>query len=87
MPSCRTLAHRADEPRAAGIQEREDGEKIGRVQRDVHFAVHRLAARLDVGDLEEMLVCAAAEANGECLAHGGMCPVASGQIIGRAPLL
>ena len=35
------LAHCADQPRAPVALQREDGEKIGRVQRDVQLAVHR----------------------------------------------
>ena len=56
-------AHGADEPRATVLLQRKDGEEIARVQGRVQLAVHRRAARFDVGDVEEMIVGAAWEAN------------------------
>ena len=42
--------------------------KIGRVQRAVQLAVHRRAARVDVGDVKEMVVGAARETDLQSLA-------------------
>ena len=57
------IAYRADEPRAPFVLQRKDREKIGRVQADVQLAVHRRAARLDIGDVKEMVVRAAGKAD------------------------
>ena len=56
-------AHGADEPRVPLLLQRKDGEKIGRVQGDVQLAVHRRSARFDVGDVEQVVVGAAGEAD------------------------
>ena len=80
------LPHGADEPRAPLALQREDGEEIGAVQRDVELAVHRLSARLHVGDVEEMRVHAAGKTDPHRLAHGGMRAVAPGHVGRRARL-
>ena len=76
MPVCRALAHRADEPRAPLALQREDGEKVGRVQRDLQLAVHRRSPRCHVRDIKEVSVCAARESNLQRLAHDGVRAIA-----------
>ncbi len=46
----------------------------------MQLAVHHGAARLDIGDVEEMVVRAARETDAQPLAHGGMRAVAAGDI-------
>ena len=53
------VANRADEADAATVVEREDGEEVGVVERDVELAVGDRARGLDVGDVEEVRVFAA----------------------------
>ena len=60
-------AHDADEARAPVLLQWKDGKKIARVQRGVQLAVHRRAARVDVGDVEEMVVRAARKSDAERL--------------------
>jgi hypothetical protein len=43
----------------------------------MQFAVQGLPARLNVGDVEEVLVGPAGESNPDRLAHGGMRPIAA----------
>jgi hypothetical protein len=73
-------AHGADQPRAPVLLQRKDGEKIARVQCGVQLAVHCRAARFDVGDVEEMIVCAAPETDRRRLAHRRMCAIAAGDV-------
>ena len=54
--------------------------KSRRVQRRVQLAVHRRAARFDVGDVEEMVVRAAGKPDPQGLAHGRMRAVAAGDV-------
>ena len=77
-------AHRANETRAPVVLQRKDDEKIGRVQGAVQFAVHHRAARVDVGDIKEMVVGAAWKTDLQGLAHGGVRAVAAGEIGGLA---
>jgi hypothetical protein len=60
--------------------QREDGEKVGGVQPDVNFPLPERAAGFHVGDIEDVLVRAAGEADRQCLAHRGMRAVAAGNI-------
>ena len=78
------LAHGADEPRAPLALQREDGEKIGRVQADVQLAVHHRSARFHVGDIKEVGVHPARETDSQRLAHDGMRAITSGNIGCRA---
>ncbi len=79
-------AHGADEPRVAVLFQRKDGKKIARVQRDVQLAVHRRAARFDVGDVEQVIVRAARETDRQRLPHRGTRAVAAGDEGGLARL-
>ena len=63
MRSSATVAHGADESRPSVALQREDGQKVGLVERDVQLAVHHRAARLDVGDVEQVRVRAAGKAD------------------------
>ena len=54
-------ANGADETRAPLVLQRKDDEKIGGVQGAVQLAVHHRAARVDVGDVKQMVVRAARE--------------------------
>ena len=46
----------------------------------MQFAVHHRAARVDVGDVKEMVVGAAGKTNRQALADGGVRAVAAGEI-------
>ena len=59
LPAACRLSHSADETHTSVVFQREDGQEVRRVQPDVHLAVHHRSARLDVGDIEEMVVGAA----------------------------
>ena len=74
------LADRPDETRTPLGLQRKNGEKIGRVQGDVHLAVHRRSVRLHVGDIEEVGVRAARKTDLQRLPHGGMGAVAPGNV-------
>src|SRR5262245_55769645 len=49
-------AHGADQPNASIIFERKESQKIALVQPDMYLAVHQRACRLDIGDVENVLV-------------------------------
>ena len=50
----------------------------------MQFAVHHRAARLDIGDVEEMVVRAAGKPIAKAFAHGGVRAVAAGEVGGLA---
>ena len=60
-----SLSQGPDEPRTPSALQRKHGEKVRSVQRHVQLAVHRLAAGVDVGDVEEMRVGPARETDTE----------------------
>src|SRR5260221_7826514 len=65
-------AHGADEPRVSISLQRKHREKIGRVERGVQLAIHRRAARFDVGDVKEVFVGTAGKTDRESLPYRGM---------------
>jgi hypothetical protein len=74
----------SDEPGAMCTIQRKHGEKVRSVERDVDIAVHHRATRIDIGDVEQMLVCPAWETNRQRLANAGMSAVAAGDKCGFA---
>ena len=77
-------AHGADEPRVPLLFQREDGEKIGGVQSDVHLAVHGRSTGFYVSDVEQVGVGSAGAADLQRLAYGGTRAVASRKVGGLA---
>ena len=52
----RIVAHRTDQPRSAGVLQREHREEVGVIEVDVQFAVHRGSGGLDIRNIEQMVV-------------------------------
>src|SRR5262245_9384190 len=63
------IAHGADQPNASIIFERKESQKIAPVQPDMYLAVHQSACRLDIGDVENVLVSPTGKADIQSLAH------------------
>src|SRR4030095_14964093 len=74
------LAHAPQEACTPFILQRKDSEEVSRVQRGVDLAVHCRAARFHIGDVKEMVVGAAREADRPGLPDRRMCAVAAGDI-------
>ena len=81
------VANGADEADAAVVVQRKDGEEVGVVERDVKLAVGDGAVGDDVGDVEEVRVLAAGEADIERLPHDRAGAVAAGKKSTAAGLL
>ena len=69
-----------DEPGLPLSLQREDDEKIAAVERDMQFTIHGGAARLHIGDVEEMVVDPARKTNLQGLTDNGMCAIAAGNV-------
>src|SRR5262249_1845453 len=78
------IAHGADQSNASIIFERKKSEKIALVQPDMQLAVHQRARRLDIGDIEDVLVSGAGKADVQSLAHPRMGTIASSEVSGPA---
>jgi len=78
------LLHGADKAGMGFAFHGENGEKIRDVEADMNFAIHRRAVSCHVGDIEEVVVRPAGEADPQGLAYGGMRAVASGDESSRA---
>src|SRR6185437_15432977 len=63
------ITNRADQARTSFAGEREHGNKIGFIEIDVQFSVNRRSLRLDVSNIEEVLVGAAWKAGCDGLAY------------------
>ena len=63
-------ANCANETGASIVLQWKDDEKIGSVQCAVDLAVHYRAARVDIGDVKEVVVRASWETDPQALAHG-----------------
>ena len=63
------VSHRADQPRLARAGQREHAEEISLIEIDVQLAVDGGAARLDIGDVEDLPVGAAGKAGAHGFAH------------------
>ncbi len=74
----------ADEAGTASGLQREQGDEIAFVDRDVQLAVHHRSARLDVSDVEEVFVGAAGEFKVQPGPYGRVRAVAAGQERGLA---
>jgi hypothetical protein len=70
----------SDEAEAAFLLEREDGDEVGVFEVDVDLAVGGGAGGVDVGDIEQAGVRAAGKLCAQCLADGGACAVAAGEV-------
>ncbi len=81
------LADRPDQPAGPVGLEREDGQEVGLVERDVQLLVEHRALGLDVGDVEQLDICAAREAGVQLAAHHRPGPVAAADVAGLADLL
>ena len=81
------VANGAYEADATVVVEGEDGEEVGVVEGDVELAIGDRAARLDVGDVEEVRVLAAREADVERLTDDGAGAVAASEEGAAAGLL
>ena len=66
------------------VRQREHGEEVGAVERDVDVAVHHRSVRLDIGDVEEVLVGPAGETDRQGLAETRVSAVAAGDERGFA---
>ena len=80
-------SHGAHEPGVTRTLHWEHGEEVGIIERHVELAVHDGAARLHVGDVEQVLVGASRKSDAQDLAHDGMRTVATGDVRGAAVLL
>src|SRR5205085_4905329 len=74
----------ADQPGATRRFERKHRGEIALVDRHVELTVDHRTARLDVGDVEQMLVRSAREGDAEVLADGRARAVAAGEECGAA---
>ena len=84
-PGClRLLSNGPDEARAMCVRQREHGEEVSAVERDVDVAVHRRSVRLDIGDVEEVLVRPARKTDRQHLAETRVSAVAAGDERGFA---
>ena len=83
----RVVAYEADEARVSLALQREQQDELRLVQRSVQLPVHLRATRLDVRDVEEMLVRAAGESDAERLARGRVRAVAARKVRGLESLL
>ena len=84
-PGClRLVSNGPDEACAMGVRQREHGEEVSAVERDVDVAVHRRSVRLDIGDIEEVLVGPARKTDRQYLAETRVSAVAAGDERGFA---
>ena len=74
------IAHRADQPCAAGAGERKDAEEVRLIQIDVQLAIHRRPGAFDVGDIKHLAVRTAREAGAERVAHDRARTIAAGEV-------
>ncbi|MNN24149.1 hypothetical protein D3C81_1375690 [compost metagenome] len=63
------ITHRADQTGTAFAGQGKHGEEVRFIQIQVQLAVHRRAAGLDVGDVENLLIGAAGKTGVEGFAH------------------
>ena len=73
----RLRAYGADEPHASRAFHRKDCEEVRIIECDVELAVGDRAARLDIGDVEEVRIGAAEERGAESLPDPGVSAIAA----------
>jgi len=76
--------HKSSTPRAI---QREHRNKIGPVQRNMQFAVHRFSAGIHVSDIEDMRVSPTRKANTQRTAHRRACSIAARNVSSLACFL
>ena len=77
---CALIAHSTDQAHPLLWSEGENREKVGLVEIDVQLAVDRRARRLNVGDIEHLLIGSARKSRSYRLANKGTRAIASGDI-------
>src|SRR5436853_3598439 len=81
------VAHRADQPRAAGAGQWKYRQEISLLEVNVELAIDRGAARLDIRDVEQLTVGAARISGPHCLTHNRVDSIAPCDIICLAHFL